>query len=115
MAKAKKKDVSEESRGLIGSNIGDLNIWIKDASDRMNVLEDERKAINDEMGSIRAEAESKGVNKKAFEKSRRDVKLDKEAREQFDESYAICREAMGFPIGHQFDVFTQTAEQAAQH
>lgn len=114
MAK-KKKDVSEESRGLIGSNIGDLNTWIKDASERMKQLKGERTAINEEMGAIRAEGETKGVNRKAFDKALNDVTLDKEAREAFDESYAICREAMGFPIGHQFDAFTEPAKQAAAH
>lgn len=104
MAK-KKKDVSEESRGIIGSNIGPLKDWIKDAGDRMNQLKSERTAINEEMAAIRAEGETKGVNRKAFDKALNDVAQDKEAREAFDESYEICREALGFPIGHQFDAF----------
>lgn len=107
--------ISDKAPPRIGGNIGPLKDDIKAASDLYNNILEQIQALHDDKNAIVSDLEAKGVDKKAFKKALSDSKQDKEKRDAYDESYEICREAMGFPLGHQFDAFTQPAAEAAQH
>lgn len=107
MATAKKKD--EAPAPQMGSNIGGVLDFVRNAKERVIELKKKRTEINAELKAIREGVEAKGVQKRAFDLALSYFESDPEQREGFDESYIIAREAMGLKVkGAQLDIFEQT-------
>ncbi len=79
--------------------------FIREKVDAVIALEEERKAINSRMETIRCEIEEAGFNRKAFKAAVSRYKLTDGDREEQEESYnAICA-ALG--IEHQPDMIAE--------
>jgi len=59
-----------------------FEIRLKEYTDRIEKLEEEKKEISDQIGTVYQEAESKGFNKKALKQALKMLKLQKEERER---------------------------------
>lgn len=95
----------------IGHNLTGLKKEIADALAKMKDLKNDRADVNEEMGSIRARLEAKGIPKKAFAMAQQYINMDPDDREGFDIAYALCREAGGLPM--QEDLFAAADRMAA--
>jgi hypothetical protein len=89
----------------IGGNIGPVKESLAKKISEYKENKKQIKALNEANSLLREEAEVLGVNKKAFQRAVTDTDQDTEALEAMDESYALCRESVGRPIGAQPDMF----------
>lgn len=87
-----------KDKAEIGHNISGLKDDAKQAIDKINTLKSERQSINEQIGAIRANMESKGIPKPALDMAMRYLGWEPEKREGFDLAYAIVREAGGLPV-----------------
>lgn len=58
----------------------------------------ERQGINDDIASVRADLESEGIHKEAFDLALKYAGWDSNKRRGFDRAYAIVREALDMPV-----------------
>jgi len=86
-------------------NVKALIKEIRKAAEQVAELKEQRTAINEQIGAIRADVAAKGVPKKAFDQACAYVAMDEDKREGFDAAYQITREALGQPV--QGDMFQQ--------
>ena len=117
----KTKKIDEENIIKIGGNIKPLKDAVIAGAERVNAILDEVKALHDEVKSlhneknaIRSDLEAKGIQKKAFDKALKDIKLEPEQREAYDESYALCREFLGNPVGYQSEIFKDEKDMTSE-
>lgn len=68
------------------------------AIEEIIALEAERRSINESISAVREKVKSRGINMHAFRAALAYKKMDPAARDGFDDSLAIVREATGLPI-----------------
>lgn len=101
MAKAQEKAAPAQ----LGHNITGLHDQIKNANERILGLEKQRKAINEEIASIRSDLETKGLTRKGQAAALTYFKLSPDDKKSFDNTYIMYREAVGVPVkGAQLDL-----------
>lgn len=81
-----------------GHNLNKLKASIADAINGVKRLKVERTDINAEIAELRANMETLGIPKKAFDMAMTYMNMDPDKREGFDIAYAIVREAGGLPM-----------------
>ncbi len=84
-------------------NLTKLKKDVKNGVDELVNLKTERASINEAMGAVRADLETKGIPKKALQMAMTYMNMDPDKREGFDIAYQIVREAMDLPL--QGDMF----------
>lgn len=107
---ASTKDTLNAVASANGGNIEPLKKDVRSAYDRITKLQEERKAINDKIGSVRSDLQAKGIHKTAFDMALKYMNMDPDKREGFDIAYDIVRDALGEPVQGALDLETQPAE-----
>src|SRR3954466_11000011 len=69
-----------------------------------------RKELNAEIAEIRERVNACGVPKKALDHAIRVKQMDPDVRQQFDEGYAIARDAIGLPQSASLFDFIKTGD-----
>lgn len=95
-------------------NIDHLQEFVIEGINSLRDLKEKRTGINQEMGSIRANFESKGLSKKALNFAMQYINMDPDDRKGFDEAYAFIRETWNLPVNAQGDLLAVIEEQAAE-
>ena len=67
---------------MISANYELLPIKLKEYTDRIERLEEEKKEISEQINTVYQEAESKGFDKKALKQALKMLKLQKEERDR---------------------------------
>lgn len=91
--RAKPKDADG---GVI--NVSNAKELVRNAVPRILSLKNDRKAINDEINSLRSEVKAAGIPKSALDLAIRMREIDPEDRAKHDEGYQIARAAIGLQI-----------------
>lgn len=107
MAKTKAPKETVNLQRQSGSNLTALKADIGKLSIEVINLKAKRAEVNAEIAECRAKAKRMGIKPKAFDLAIAYREMDAEQRENFDESYAIAREANGVPFKAQLDLFDE--------
>ena len=92
-----------EPKPTIGGNLTELKEFIKAQVDAIKELKAEGATFNEDIKSIFAKMESRGISKHAARAAMQYMSWDKDQRRGFDLAYQLVREAMGLPV--QADLF----------
>lgn len=101
----------DETQG--GHNLTKLKADIADAYCRVGALKLDRESANEAISAIRADLETKGIKKEAFDMAIRYANWDEDKREGFDIAYQLVREAIDMPMNAQGDLFDKKDEDSA--
>jgi chorismate mutase len=111
MAKTKAPEETINLQRQSGSNLTALKNDISKLANEVISLKAKRAEVNAEIAECRAKAKRMGIKPKAFDLAIAYREMDAEQRENFDESYAIAREANGVPFKAQLDLFDQERDE----
>lgn len=96
------------------TNLSSAKDLIRNAVPKIIGLKEKRKGINEEIAALRENINAAGVNKKALDYAIRVKEMDPLDRENFDEGYAIARDAIGLPQSRSlFDLLDSGDEEPA--
>lgn len=102
----KTKPGDSEKRGV--TNLTEAKEVVRNAVPSILNLKDQRKAINDEIKSIRERVNAVGIPKKALDHAIKMREMDPDDRERFDEGLAIARDAISLPMSRSLFDFLDT-------
>ena len=89
-------------------NLRPLHDDIRQGVERIGTMEIERASLNEEIGSIRSDLESKGIKRRALKMAQDYLEMSEDQRRSFDIAYQIVRDALGAPI--QGDLLDEIAD-----
>lgn len=104
--------VADVTREISLSFDQDFMDRITAAASELDVIAEERKEVNAKKNLVISRLEKYGLNRHAVTAVFRYLKLDEDARDNFDLSYAIARKATGSPL--QDDLFEASATHAVK-
>jgi uncharacterized protein (UPF0335 family) len=96
------------------TNLSETKDLIRNAVPRILNLKQQRKDINAEIAAEREKVNAAGVPKRALDHAIRVKEMDPEDRAQFDEGYAIARDAIGLPQSKSLFDFISSSDDAGE-
>lgn len=102
----KAKAGDSDKRGV--TNLTEAKEVVRNAVPSILNLKEQRKAINEEIASIRERVNACGVPKRALDHAIKIKEMDPDDRERFDEGFAIARDAIGLSMSRSLFDFIET-------
>jgi len=94
------------------TNLTETKDIIRNAVPEIINLKNKRKEINEQIAAARERVNAAGVPKRALDHAIKIKEMDPEDRQQFDEGYAIARDAIGLPQSRSLFDFLESSDSA---
>lgn len=100
----------------MGGNIKPLLDELKKRAETVKELQNERDAINAQIGEERAAVKALGISKQAFDFGLKRKEMDEEKRATLDENYSVVCDALGVPLNiNQGELFQNSTEESTEN